>query len=54
MVGALSKDDSQFYSDKWDKSILNVREKEDDFFVALIKARYFVIPTRNTSKEQGK
>lgn len=51
MVGALSKDDSQSYSDKWDKSILNVREKEDDFFVALIKARYFVNPTRNTSKE---
>ena len=49
LVGALSKDDSQTYSDIWDASINLLSEKEDEFFSTFIKAK--LISTRNASKE---
>lgn len=40
LIGVLDKNDSEEYSELWDKSIEHVKSNEDDFFIDYIKARY--------------
>ena len=51
LIGSLSKEDTDLYSEYWDKymSLLSQETKEDNFFIDYIKAKY--IYTRNTSQE---
>ena len=49
LVGALSKDDSQAFSDTWDSAMNDIQGSEDAFFATYIKAR--LLKSRDTAKE---
>ena len=49
MVGLLSKNDTQAYSEKWDKALLQLPDMQDAFFGDYLKSRF--IPSSNTKLE---
>ena len=50
LIGALSKDDTDNYSELWDAALLQIQEKEDEFFQTLLKSKF--IFTRQSEKEK--
>lgn len=50
LIGALSKDDTDKYSEIWDSSLIQIQEKEDEFFQTLLKSKF--IFTRQSEKEK--
>lgn len=40
LIGALNKNDTDSFSDKWDKSMLIVNGQEDNFFITYLKSRF--------------
>ena len=50
LIGALNKNDTDMYSDKWDGAMQTVHEQEDNFFVTYLKSRF--IYSRNSEKEK--
>lgn len=51
LVGALDKNDTEFYSDSWDESLSRLFNMEDDFFVDYIRSRF--IFKRNSKIESA-
>ncbi len=49
MVGLLSKNDTQAYSEKWDKAMLQLQEMQDVFFGDYLKSRF--VNSSNTKLE---
>ena len=49
MVGLLSKNDTQAYSEKWDKALLQLPDMQDAFFGDYLKSRF--VPSSNTKLE---
>lgn len=50
LIGALNKNDTDSFSDKWDESMLTVNGQEDNFFITYLKSRF--IFSRNSEKEK--
>lgn len=50
LIGALNKNDTDSFSDKWDESMQTVKGQEDNFFVTYLKSRF--IYSRNSEKEK--
>lgn len=53
LVGALNKEDTESFCDKWDKALLQLSEwgGEDEFFIDLIKSKF--LSDRNSSLEKA-
>ena len=51
LVGALDKNDTEYYSDSWDTSLARLFNMEDDFFVDYIRSRF--IFKRNSKMESA-
>lgn len=51
LVGALDKNDTEFYSNSWDESLSRLFDMEDDFFVDYIRSRF--IFKRNSKIESA-
>ena len=49
MVGLLSKNDTQAYSEKWDKAMLQLPDMQDNFFGDYLKSRF--VTSSNTKLE---
>lgn len=49
MVGLLSKNDTQAYSEKWDKAMLRLPDMQDNFFGDYLKSRF--VTSSNTKLE---
>lgn len=49
MVGLLSKNDTQAYSEKWDKAMLKLPDMQDNFFGDYLKSRF--VTSSNTKLE---
>ncbi len=49
MVGLLSKNDTQAYSEKWDKAMLQLPDMQDNFFSDYLKSRF--VTSSNTKLE---
>lgn len=50
LIGALNKNDTDLFSDKWDESMQTVNTQEDNFFVTYLKSKF--IFSRNSEKEK--
>lgn len=50
LIGALNKNDTDSFSDKWDESMQTVNGQEDNFFITYLKSRF--IYSRNSEKEK--
>lgn len=51
LIGALNKEDTESFCDKWDKALLRLSKWENDFFIDLIKSKF--VFTRNSSLEKN-